>query len=402
MAYLRALDRESLAWSLVAALLYLLALTAKEVYVPLPFLLVALPQGTFRARIRSAAPLLGSLLAFAAWRAHMLGGLMGGYDESSERLSAAPGRIAALLASLPRLLFAGCTRLETIALASVAVAAVLLLAKRPRLLALLTWAVVLVLLPLVPVADAIQTRYLFLPWAAVAVTAALMLGWSFGSGGAGRGFGIACAGLVAVIALRANRRAWIEGSATAVRSTAESTFFFRKSIPGDVLRQPLESEWLFGGLRWLRKNVEHRGDAGAVVYDDWALCVPEAAGTPPPRLFEFSASSGAVEERPGLAGRIRATCRDGVRPDAALDVHLTYDGRFVRWRLGPYPDGSWSFLTGGTFARYDFPRAGTYRLPVSGDLVVTVRYVSPEGWRTYSPPLTLRVAGGRGELDWKR
>jgi hypothetical protein len=201
--------------------------------------------------------------------------------------------------------------------------------------------------------------------------------------------------------VRGNRRAFREESAAAVRSGAEAVFFFERSVPGDVLRQPLEPEWLFGGLHWLRRNVAHRGESGRVVYDDWAFAVPRPPG-PSLRVFEFSPAAGGVVEVPGAAERIRSGLAARVRPDAPLEVKLSYDGRFLRWTLGPYTNGAWSFLTNAVFLRNDVPAAGTLRLPVAGDFVVTLRYASPEGWLAYSEPLTLHVADGRGELEWKR
>ena len=402
MAFLASVERRSVPWSVAAAALYLGALTAKEIYVPLPFLLLALPEGHFRARVRAAAPLLGTLLAFALWRTYMLGGIVAGYDESSQRLSAIPGRAMLLFTSLPALLFPGYSRLEVVAVAAIALTAVLLLVRRPRLLARVAWSAFLVALPLVPVAGNIQARYLFLPWAAVSVVAALLLGRAVRLRPWGPFASALCLGLVGVLAVRGNRRAFREEQSIAVRSGAEGAFFFEKSLPGDVLRQPLEAEWLFGGLRWLRRNVAHRGEAGIVAYDDWAFCAPGPPGPSPPRVFEFSPAAGGVVESPGLADRIRSRCTERVRADAPLDVRLSYDGRFLRWTLGPYRDGAWSFLTPGTFARYDFPASGTNRIPVTGDFLLTVRYASPEGWLAYSAPLTMHVADGRGNLEWKR
>lgn len=80
--FVTALRRESLALSVLSAFVYLFAMSAKEVYVPLSFVVLFLPEGTVRARLRHAFPLFCSLLFYVFWRLLMLGSFGGGYHNT--------------------------------------------------------------------------------------------------------------------------------------------------------------------------------------------------------------------------------------------------------------------------------------------------------------------------------
>ena len=86
--FVRALRRQCMACGLLAALFYLLAASAKEVYVPLAILLVFLPEGTFRQRLTYAFPILIAAVLYAVWRVLMLGVAIGGYSGKAATLGA--------------------------------------------------------------------------------------------------------------------------------------------------------------------------------------------------------------------------------------------------------------------------------------------------------------------------
>lgn len=89
-------------WLIVSALLYALATTAKEIYVPLPGILFFLLQPGLQARALSILPHAIVTIGYMFWRFHMLRGSFGGYSEagayssviaSGEQLAAAPGKV---------------------------------------------------------------------------------------------------------------------------------------------------------------------------------------------------------------------------------------------------------------------------------------------------------------------
>ena len=87
--------------SLLSAALYFAAMLAKEVYVPLVALLLLLPEGDLRLRVRRARPHFVSLVVYLVWRYAMLGTFAGGYgwtvrpEELPGLGFALPGKIGA-------------------------------------------------------------------------------------------------------------------------------------------------------------------------------------------------------------------------------------------------------------------------------------------------------------------
>ena len=80
-------------------------------------------------------------------------------------------------------------------------------------------------------------------------------------------------------------------------------------------------------------------------------------------------------------------------------------GRVLRWRLGPYADGRWHLVFQDGVEAYEVPRRGAFHIGDPADLILRVRYDSPRGWSTYSPPLRLDFKseiGRRQRFAWSR
>ncbi len=375
--------------------LYLAATTAKEVFVPLPLLLVALPVRPFKERLRRGIPLLFAFVLYVVWRQWMLRGYAGAYEAGALRPADVPRRLALVLRELVLSAGGGAPILFAAAVAAGLLALLLRRAGVPRLV----WISLLVLGPVVPVARGIEPRYLLVP--AAALTAAV----AFAADDGVRRGGAVAAGTGAVVLLAAGamlvagmcvRR---ETASQSRRSRAEGLFFYEVSRPGDVLLKPVESAWYFDGLRWMRENVLRRGEPGDVFYDEFRLCGPDRPGE---RVFTFDAAAGAVTAPPDLVSRIRRAFCGRVRADAPLSAALRYRGTVLSWELGPYPAGAYSLLSGESLARTDCPRKGSLQIVLRGDVPLSIRYESPEGWLAYSPPLVLRVVNGEAALDWSR
>lgn len=85
LAFSRAARHNSLAWGALAAVAYALACLCKELYVPLVAVLLCWPEGSMRARLRIAAPVLVVAITYAVWRLWLLQGA-GGYAEADNAL----------------------------------------------------------------------------------------------------------------------------------------------------------------------------------------------------------------------------------------------------------------------------------------------------------------------------
>jgi hypothetical protein len=101
-AFARAVKDDSLGWACGAAALYGLATLCKELYVPLPAVLLAWPTAGWRQRLRCAAPALAVGLGYTVLRLAALGGA-GGYPVLESKRAALPGwdALASLLQQIP-------------------------------------------------------------------------------------------------------------------------------------------------------------------------------------------------------------------------------------------------------------------------------------------------------------
>lgn len=161
-------------WLVLSVLAYLLAVTCKEVYVPLVVLLPFLPIGTLWEKIRPLLPYLLIAAAYAGWRYLVLGSLIGGYGRGSFD---AANTFRQFL-DIPRLLLG--TRLPGMLWASVFCLLLGWAAYRRRiawpLFAITATATLLPLVPLTAFPGINQAdRYLFVPWVALSALLAGIL-----------------------------------------------------------------------------------------------------------------------------------------------------------------------------------------------------------------------------------
>ena len=80
--FVQALRKEAYFLTVVSSLFYLLAASAKELYVPFGLIMLFLPEKTLRIRLIRGIPLIISSMAYALWRKWMLGNFVAGPGEN--------------------------------------------------------------------------------------------------------------------------------------------------------------------------------------------------------------------------------------------------------------------------------------------------------------------------------
>ncbi len=88
-----------------------------------------------------------------------------------------------------------------------------------------------------------------------------------------------------------------------------------------------------------------------------------------------------------------------------LWVRITYKNGIIKWELGPYDKGSYFFLGSQQnlpTQAYGLPARGIAHVFLKQSLYFWVRYDSPEGWRTYSSFLHLKPINGQARIYWQR
>lgn len=379
--------------AILSASSYFLSMLGKEIFVPLPVLLFFLAQGDFRSKLIRLRYHGLALVVYLVWRFGMLGALVGGYGWTIRREEL--GRLALGLPVEAVLLLLPPSRALAVVLASAAgilVAAALWTYPRSRGPALVMTAVVLA--PLLPVAKALEPRFAALLWLAVCVLAivgasSLVTRPRFGQGSATCGVAV-----LVVASVGSNRLDWARSMALFDRMSAEGRGFVTMR-PGDLLRKPAIPAGAMEQTRWLRETLGF--PAGAFWFaDDIYPCMNAIAG----RVWEYrDANRSLVPLTPRQVDDLSSYCRS-IRRDAPLSARFNQADNAIFWELGPYREGAYSLVFDAGAQAFPVRSRDGYQVS-AGEFVTMVRYRSPEGWTTYSPPLTVDLRLGQ-PFVWHR
>jgi len=379
-----------------SAVAYLIAMLAKEVYVPLVALLAILPEGSAQRRAawlcRAHLP---ALAIYVVWRRWATGTLVGGYGWTVT-LREIPELLAGLPAHIVRSWVGDSTAWDVLLVLAIVAAIVVGLWSRPRVLALTGFGILLTILPVLPVAKAFHLRYGGLPWLAACV--GLSLGcWSLSlRGGRAAPFAARLLMSVAIVsAFAVNRDVWKTRQQTAERMSREETFFLGMDA-NELLRKPLAPPAAMKELRWYKENVLGHAAGAGWFADDFFACAGGIGGS---RVWGWDARRKAVVDVTAQMREAAGAYCGSLRP-AALSAEFEYRDGDLLWALGPYEAGQYSFILEDGVERFDVRRRDGYRNG-SPRLNLRVRYESPDGWVTYSPELNLDLAVSKS-LRWER
>ncbi|HSY51622.1 MAG TPA: hypothetical protein VLC46_22660 [Thermoanaerobaculia bacterium] len=363
-------DRYSLA--IASAVLFLAAMFCKEIYVPLIAILVAIPESTPRQRIRLLIPHAVAAALYGVARIAMVGIGVGSYGWAVET-----EKRSAVLATLPLRAFAqliGERRGIAAVLPAAIVICILIVAIRfRRSVPLMLIGLASALLPIIPVAAQLQPRWSFVLWLLVIAAAA------FAPRAMPR-VGTAVFAVAFIAAIAIHRTEWPRMFREDKRMSDEARVVAMLG-PDDVLRNPSTPAVTMAQL----ESFTHA--AGKAYYDDLPLCEGRRVG----RIFAYDEGAREVREMPYAI--LSQSCA-AVRPGAALSVRMNFaDDGSMFWTTGPYTRGQYTFILSDGLIAYDVPRAAGFREPGLDRFNLRVRYVAPEGWRTYSPILPVDVHG---------
>jgi hypothetical protein len=397
-AYGLALRRGRIGWAIPSAALYLLAMLGKEIAVPLALLLPlipARPQAGLRRRLILVSPHGVALLIYLAYRRAVQGVWLGGYG-----WAVAPGDWPRVALELPGRLareLAGGTAAGWALVALLGLGLAVLALRRPAAAPLLAAALLFAALPVLPVSLAMAPRYAVPLWT-VASLALVFAVFDLGGGAVPetpetpkrpeswrRGAALLVAVAAACLGLAANRGAWSAALGAMERKSAENLAFLGLR-PGDLLRRPLEVPAALWELTAFRRDRLGRGEGGSWFDDDLYLCT----GLPPgARVWSYDAAARRVVDVTARVPALAASYCGGIRGRAPLTAELRSDGESVSWRLGPYRDGRYALVMREGIEALEVPRVAAYQRRHVTRLDLRVRYESPAGWVTYSPPLKL-------------
>ncbi len=370
--FVRALRSGSRGMAVASAVIYFLAAGTKEIYFPLPALLLVIPEGSIRQRIRMVVPHALAALLSAAWRVAIIGPNVGSYG-----FVVRPGERLQRMATLPFravLQFAGSGSWGAIALTAAIVACAVLLAVRLRAARLpLAVGIVAALLPILPVATELQPRWAFALWLVLTISVA------FVPRALPRGEIVVV--IVLLLAMAAHATEW-PSQFRHFKRMSDEAHVFADLAPGEIIR---DAETPSVTLSEIAALV---GTHGKAVYDDLELC--HEAGTLR-RVFEYNARRREVVDVGPQP--VVASCRAIRTMPLAADFTFEEPGSFF-WHLGPYAEGTYAFVINPERV-YEVHRDGGFRSPGFPGVTLRVRYHSPAGWTTYSPEMKVDMVARR-------
>ena len=394
---LRSTGKRAWMLTLLSAAFYFTASMAKEIAVPLIVILPLLPEPEEgRRRLRLIVPHAVMLALYLIIRYEVLGTLMGGYGFKVD-LGSLPVLALVLPGKITEEFIGG--RISVLAilfLILIAVGALALFFLRGLWALIVTGAALLLaLLPVLPVSTQMEPRYAVPAWIVVAV--------AFAAGcqvlaEKKRWIGAAVGLIVCLSGLVLNRQDWNVRFARAERMSAEDRFLFDMR-EGDVLRQPLLLTASLGELQWMKEKVFHRPRGGRWFQDDLYLCLHRE---PMGRVWGYDPAVRRAADITTRIAVLRKQFCSSIRWDAPLSASFQDSGGALRWDLGPYREGKYSFLMGDGVAVFEMPRSAAFQMQERAPfLLLRVRYESPEGWVTYSPELRVPLVEGE-EVRWGR
>lgn len=405
--FVRAIRNRTWRPALIGSFFYLLAVTAKEIYVPLPILLLFLPENTWKQRGQKALPFLIVLAAYPLWRWFMLESVVGGYQSHAAGQGIA--QICRALLHIPAMLLGADSLSRGILIAGLCGLIWLIgLDRRKIIFGLLGLGVLLG--PLAPLAlfpglDS-PNRYLLVVWWGMAIVCALIM-QRLSNGRRWRT--LVALVLWADISLVAGRemlgeqrqsQSWI------VRYETQGRFLWNASSDRIFLIRPP-----FHVARYLASIKRELGGAGSapIVIDDQAdleiqtrlgLVTGTTCSNAP--VWAYNESCSRMEEITGEFRSRQAEARGKVL-ESALQIGLQFVGHDVQWQLGPYERGKYLMVRladEGVMDRVWFAPQGRRDATGAGAFDFFMRYDSPEGWTTYSP--VLRFDRRKGAVAWRR
>lgn len=389
-------------WQLaVAVLCYLLAITAKETYVPLGVLLILLASGSWPQRVRQALPFVIVIGLYVIWRRCMLPGLAGGYAQSSVYLTLQFWQDVVLaFVHIPAILFGSFNIYVAVPLFGVIATGTLL--QRSVWL----WTVILagmVLVPLIPLVAypgiTAADRYLLLPWYVLCFAFFYHVDVLRKQLAATHPrFPLNAAAMVLCLALAALllvQRMQVQNSDEPYYDAIDTQMRYiwdndghQSFVPGNGMATAF---WMITALGDIKRLRDPATSIPKPVVDDIFLddSLP---------LYEYSAECRCMQDISANIPQRLAQFRQA--RTAPLGLTISNTNGLISWQFGPYSNGSYnvvSDLIGNT--RLPASQKGL-RTSIRSGVDFYLRYSAPDGWSTYSPLLHLEPNGKM--LNWSR
>lgn len=372
----------------VATAAYFVSVSAKEIFVPLVFLIPLLSEGPARYRIKAFTVFVIVAVAYTLWRGLMLEGLVGGYTAPSQILNADYLlTILRFMLGIPALLLGEYWQgLAVLYLAALT----LVLLRSKRGVILVVGVLALELLPLVPIASiagiSYPGRYYLLIW----FTFCFSLGFCFKAIEdtlAGKitsvqsdlvHLGLVC--LVAIYLTTSQRDFENAIAAPNAEFDVQAEFMWEQTddkyfVPSSRV---LGAYWFVRGLREIKEFDSVGSSIPTVILDEMFL----SPTTRP--LYEFDIDCNCMlDVSDTLTARIKVQ-QETTDPEGDMRVEMSFQNNTFKWNFEPFIDNDY-YIFSDYLGVVRFPHQGEFLFyDIEGPLEVRVGHFPPNGLKTYS------------------
>jgi hypothetical protein len=386
----------------VAALGYVLAISAKEIFVPLVFLIPLLAEGPNRYRVKAFSAFLIVSAAYTLWRGFMLEGLVGGYTAPSQFLNSDYlMTILRFMFGIPALLLGEYWQVLGL---FYLLALALVISKSKRAFVVVIGVLALELLPLVPIASisgiSYPGRYYLLIWFTFCFSAGFCFKAIEGpilnkvSAVKSKLVLLLLISAVVVYQLTSRHQFSTAIAATNAEFDVQAEFIWEEGddkyfVPSNRL---LSAFWFVRGLQEMKGFDRVDSSMPNIILDEMFL-----SGTTQP-LYEFDYDCICMRDvSETLKSRIEIQ-QALTDPEGAMRVEMSFQNNVFKWNFGPYIDNDY-YIFSDYIGVVRFPSQGEFLFyDIDGPLEVRVGHFPPSGLKTYSD--IMLIEQGAAPVTW--
>jgi hypothetical protein len=388
--YIQSIREQSWRPALIGSFFYLLSLLCKEIYFPLIGILLFLPEGEMRSRLRFSLPYGLVAMLYISWRCIVLNGPLGGYNPrfiSNLSLTEIWQIIKAFFHLPPTLLGGG-----AVAYAILLAVSIVYFFRKPNKLPIFIAGIFLLLAPLAPIwmnLGSIERFHFFCWWSLSIYCAILLSQWE-----TPKPITYLLAILILALSLRTSyREMYTSYGSQAVRDChdAASKFILNsdsQQVFYDSLNVWYSSSNVVGYLVQAEKKLYPSSPRRAFITSDLdslnSFLLSKAT------IWGYNDQCRCIEN---ITSRVPSLILDFRKKqvDNPLFLHVKYEHNMVFWEVGPYNDGFYEIVE-IVIDNPDYSTAtllpgnkGGVTFDISKKIDFYLRYRSPHGWNSRSP-----------------
>ncbi len=181
------------------------------------------------------------------------------------------------------------------------------------------------------------------------------------------------------------------------KAMVEGSYLLEKGSNADFIKGVGNTPVFFSGLGWLRLHVLKLGYGPRPLFD-WFQVIHRDGY----RIIQYNRKTGCLTD----VTDFRKDLNDFVKSldmNKPLQMKLEYAEPVVKWEFGPWNNGQYTLFFENYYPAFiPLPGKGRFPLELDKNILVRLKFRSDKGWITYSPVKIFNLKNGKGVLVWSR